>query len=233
MCFSATASFSASAVLLGLGAVTLRRVQQPRDVALATIPVLFGIQQALEGIVWLGLNGTFQRWLGPATQAYSLFSHVLWPLYVPIAVWLAEPAGPRRRGLTVFIAGGTFVAMYLLYGMITTPIVARPIGRHVDYNSPHFYIAAVLVLYLAATTASPMLSTHRWVRWFGILTLVSAGAAYLAFAYWFISVWCFFAALLSAVIYLHVRSRTSPAARHGLANNRHWQRTRPGRASTP
>ena len=38
---------------------------------------------------------------------------------------------------------------------------------------------------------------------FGVLALLSFGAAYAFYATWFISVWCFFAALLSAVIYLH------------------------------
>jgi uncharacterized membrane protein (DUF2068 family) len=47
------------------------------------------------------------------------------------------------------------------------------------------------------------------VQVFGALALLSFGAAYAFYATWFISVWCFFAALLSAVVYLHfgVRER--------------------------
>ena len=229
MCFSATASFTASAVLLGIGALTLRRVERPGDRALAAIPILFAIQQALEGLVWLSLNGKIHGMLGPATQVYSLFSHVLWPIYVPLAVWLAEPPGSRRRGLFGFMVAGAAVGGFLLYGMIVKPIVARPVGQHIDYDSPHLYVAAVLALYLAATTVSQMLSSHRWIRWFGVLALGSAVAAYVAYAQWFISVWCFFAALLSGVIYLHVRSRpashTGSGPGLGIPADPRWQRT--------
>jgi hypothetical protein len=212
MCFSATASFSASAVLAGLGTLTLRRVHRPQDRALAAIPALFAVQQAIEGVVWLGLHGTYPGMLVAATQAYSVFSHVLWPIYVPGAVWLAEPPGLRRAGLPWFVLGGLLVGLYLLYAMVASLIVARPVGHHVDYDSPHFYVFAVLVLYLAATAVSPLLSSHRWVRHFGLLMLVSAAAAYLIYARWFISVWCFFAAVLSVVIYLHLHSRANPGA---------------------
>lgn len=225
MCFSATASFAASAALLGIGALTLRRVERPGDRALAAIPILFAIQQALEGLVWLSLNGKIHGMLGPATQVYSLFSHVLWPIYVPLAVWLAEPPGSRRRGLFGFMVAGAAVGGFLLYGMVVNPIVARPIGQHIEYDSPHFYLAAVMVLYLAATTVSQMLSSHRWIRWFGVLAFGSAVVAYLAYAQWFISVWCFFAALLSGVIYLHVRHHPNTGTGLGIPADPRWQRT--------
>ena len=54
MCFSAEASFTAAAVLLPAGAVAMRRAYQ-RDrkyLPLATLPVLFGLQQLFEGFVW-------------------------------------------------------------------------------------------------------------------------------------------------------------------------------------
>ena len=60
-----------------------------------------------------------------------------------------------------------------------------------------------MTLYLLSTAISPLLSTHRMVVVFGALALLSFGAAYAFYATWFISVWCFFAALLSAGIYLH------------------------------
>ena len=91
-----------------------------------------------------------------------------------------------------------------------------------EYVSPHFFAATVMTLYLLATTVSAMFSYHRLVKVFGVLALMSFGAAYFFYARWFISVWCFFAALLSAVIYLHfvlrgrwnlspIRAKTWPA----------------------
>jgi hypothetical protein len=52
MCFSALASFTAAAGLLGIGTVTVRRAGAARA-AYAAIPLLFGIQQLLEGMLWL------------------------------------------------------------------------------------------------------------------------------------------------------------------------------------
>ena len=60
-----------------------------------------------------------------------------------------------------------------------------------------------MTLYLLSTAISPLLPTHRMVVVFGTLSLLSFGAAYAFYAAWFISVWCFFAALLSTVVYLH------------------------------
>ena len=42
MCLSATASFSAGAVLLGLGALTLKSARRPRELLYAAIPLLLG-----------------------------------------------------------------------------------------------------------------------------------------------------------------------------------------------
>jgi uncharacterized membrane protein (DUF2068 family) len=66
-----------------------------------------------------------------------------------------------------------------------------------------------MTLYLVSTALSALLSTHRMVQVFRALAMLSFGAAYAFYATWFISVWCFFAALLGAVVYLHfgVRER--------------------------
>jgi hypothetical protein len=58
MCFSAPVSFAASALLLSAGLYSLRLASQnnPRYLPLAAIPIAFGIQQACEGWVWLGME---------------------------------------------------------------------------------------------------------------------------------------------------------------------------------
>ena len=219
MCFSATASFSAGAFLLGVGVLTLRAARRPRQLPLAAIPLLFAIQQLVEGVIWLTFRYEAPQLNTVMTHVYSFFSHVLWPAYVPVAVLLIEPASRRRRALLVFVAAGVAVGAYLLYVLVAFPVVSRTIGQHVEYVSPHFFAAAVITLYLLSTAFSPILSTHRMVKVFGVLALSSFALAYAFYATWFISVWCFFAALLSAVIYLHFLScgaeRSGP--RHVLA----------------
>jgi hypothetical protein len=210
MCFSATASFSAAALLLGIGTLTLRSALatgQRRALPFAAIPMLFACQQLIEGVVWLTFSHKAPLLNGVMTHVYSFFSHVLWPVYVPVAVLLMQPAGWRRRVLFVFVAAGLAVGSYLLYVLVAFPVISKPIGQHIEYDSPHFFAAATMTLYLLSTAISPLLSTHRMVVVFGALALLSFGAAYAFYATWFISVWCFFAALLSAVVYLHFGGR--------------------------
>ena len=215
MCFSATASFSAGALLVGLGTLTLRSARRPRELPFAAIPLLFAVQQLSEGVIWLTFRYEAPQLNAVMTHVYSFFSHVLWPAYVPISVLLIEPPGRRRRTLLVFVVAGVAVGAYLLYVLLAFPIVSRPTGQHIEYVSPHFFATAVMTLYLASTTISPILSTHRMARVFGVLALVLFATAYFLYATWFISVWCFFAALLSAIIYLHflLRGATAPHAR--------------------
>ena len=203
MCFSATASFSAGAFLLGLGTLTLKSARRPPELPFAAIPLLFAIQQLSEGVIWLTFRYEAPLLNAVMTHVYSFFSHVLWPVYVPVAVLLIEPPGWRRRALLAFVAAGVAVGVYLLYVLVAFPIVSRPIGQHIEYVSPHFFAAAVMTLYLLSTTVSPILSTHRMVKVFGFLALLSFAGVYFFYAIWFISVWCFFAALLSAVVYFH------------------------------
>ena len=220
MCFSATASFSAGAVLLGIGSLTLRSANRPRELAFAAIPMLFAIQQLIEGVIWLTFRYEAPLLNAVMTHAYSFFSHVLWPAYVPLAVWLIEPPGRRRHLLVVFAAAGFAVAAYLLYTLVAFPVVSRPTGQHVEYDSPHFYAALTMTLYLLSTITSPLFSTHRMVKVFGALALLAFGAAYYFYAQWFISVWCFFAALLSALIYLHFALRRGDAFESQLGASR-------------
>lgn len=209
MCFSATASFSAGTILLGLGALTLKSARSPRELPFAAIPLLFAIQQLSEGVIWLTFRYEAPQLNIVMTHVYSFFSHVLWPVYIPVAVLLIELPGWRRQALLVFVATGVLVGAYLLYVLAAFPVFSRPIGQHIEYVSPHFFALAVMTLYLMSTTVSPLLSTHRTVKVFGVLSLLSFAAAYFFYATWFISVWCFFAALLSAVVYLHFVLRSA------------------------
>jgi hypothetical protein len=56
VCFSPEADFTAGAVVVGVGAQTLRRVGAPRELIIGSLPLLFGAHQLVEGFVWLGLG---------------------------------------------------------------------------------------------------------------------------------------------------------------------------------
>lgn len=217
MCFSATASFAAGTALLAAGAVALKKTGRPSERPYASIPLLFGLQQLIEGGVWLSFRMEAPL-LNPAmTFAYSLFSHVLWPLYVPLAALLLEPVPWRKNALLAFLAAGGAVGIYLLVNMLRFPIESRPAGGHIEYASPHFFVVPVMAGYLAGTCISMLFSSHNLVRAFGAAALLSFALSYAVYRQWFISVWCFFAAALSVIVLLYFTHRTSKESTHGLA----------------
>ena len=208
MCFSASASFIAGTTLSAVGVAALSNTETKSELPFAMIPLLFGVQQLTEGVIWL----TFQHdvpllklWM---TYAYSAFSHVLWPMYVPFAMGVMETVRWRKRAIFTFLTAGIPVALYLLYSIVSRPLNAEVIGNHIVYASPHFYLVPVMVLYLAATCVCCFFSSHGFVRLFGVLALLSFIAAYFVYVNALVSIWCFFAAILSLLIYLHLKFRS-------------------------
>ena len=207
MCFSASASFIAGASLSAIGVAALKNTEARTEQPLAMIPLLFGVQQLTEGVIWLTMRHDAPLLKQTMTYVYSGFSHVLWPMYLPFAVGLLEAVRWRKRTLYAFEAAGVSVGLYLLYSLLTRPMVAEVVGKHIVYASPHFYLLPVMVLYLAATCVSCFFSSHGFVKLFGVLALLSFITAYIVHVEALVSIWCFFAAILSLLIFLHLRFR--------------------------
>jgi uncharacterized protein YqhQ len=55
--------------------------------------------------------------------------------------------------------------------------------------------------YVAATCVSSMFSSHKMIKIFGVMALAAFIISYLFYKMFFISVWCFFAAIMSIIIY--------------------------------
>jgi len=171
--------------------------------------MIFGVQQLVEGSLWLGLPAQTATTHGLAI-AYLLFSHVLWPILVPVAVWLIEPGAVQRKRMIFLLAAGTATGLFFLYAMITQPVFAAIKGAHISYNLPHPNDPVVLTFYVAATCLVPLMSSLKTVRLFGIMLIGSMIATYVAYVTWFASVWCFFAALTSSTVLLHFPRHAAP-----------------------
>lgn len=210
MCFSATASFVAGAALTAAGVATLRMTSRKVEIAFAMVPLLFGAQQLIEGFIWLSLR---QEPVADVTLTflYSLFSHVLWPIYIPFAVRLLETVTWRRTAMAVCQAIGLAVGLYLLYFIVQSSVTARVVESHIAYESPHFYVLPTMIMYLIATCASSLFSSNRTIQVFGALSFVTFVAAYAIHVATFFSVWCFFAAILSLIVFVYVRQARSGA----------------------
>ena|SRR3989338_3119932 len=205
MCFSATASFVAGTALSVVGVATIKKAKRKAELPFAAIPLLFGIQQLIEGVVWLSFSNSALNVV--STYAYSMFSHVFWPIFVPIAILLLEKDPVRKKILRVFTGVGLAVGIFLLYFIFQDGIISQVVNKSVLYNSPHLYLPLVLTLYVLATCVSFLISSDKIINIIGIVMLASFTIAGLFFSTTFISVWCFFAAILSFIIFIYFYRR--------------------------
>jgi hypothetical protein len=244
MCFNAAASFAAGAILIpaGLHAIGVARSGDRRWIALAAFPLMFGVQQTLEGVLWLALGDPLARILGKppptAIPAIALgflgFAYVLWPMMVPIAARRLESRPLRRRlfGILAVLGLTGGLAIYL-------PLVIHPdwlevsiLGGSILYE-PRVLLPDLLSqplgrgLYAFAVLVPLLASSEPLAQRFGALILTSALLCAVTYSYAFVSVWCFFAALLSAWLGVRLpeqlaagRAEVESAARRRAARHR-------------
>lgn len=210
MCFSAAASFGAAGVLALAGAATLAKARKPKEWPLAAMPIVFALQQGIEGLLWLTVPAGYQAGRGLAT-AFALIALVLWPLLTPLAIGLAETS--KRRWLIVSLLGpGLFVAGYSIFDILRHPYMAWPAPRSMVYINDSPYPGPMMAAYLAAICLPPLLASNPALRLFGLLITLGLAITLGFFFISLVSVWCFFAALASAVLVAYFR-RMAPLPR--------------------
>ncbi len=205
MCFSATASFSVAAVTAAIGVAVLRRVREPRELPLAIVPLLFAAQQAIEGVVWLRLADGGGGEVGALSFAFLVFAEVLWPTYAAVAVLLVEPDPRRRQAMAGIAAIGAVLSLGLLIGLIDVPPLAIIRGDSIDYRGYTDALSWQQLPYLACTILPLLLCSHRTIQLFGAVVLAGFLVAAWIYLESFVSVWCFFAASSSALLYVQFR----------------------------
>ncbi len=211
MCFSPTVSFVASAGLFAVGILTLRKTSLRHEVLFASIPLLFSIQQFIEGLIWLELMGgggesPLQHIL---TQAYAVFVGVLWPVLPALSVWILEPVRKRKNAILPIIAIGVGIAFYTLGKMLLFPITAKITQNCISYEYPVILPHFILFLYVIATCAGFLISSSSIIRKCGVVNLITFSIAYYFYEYDLTSVWCLFAAIASGMIYFYFSQRNS------------------------
>ncbi len=206
MCFSATASFALSGVLVPIGVFTIAKARRhaPASVPFAAFPLAFGLQQALEGAVWLGLAADNTGLVAAASRGFLFFSHFFWLAFVPFAVWRLEADPKRKRFLAGLAMLGFVYGLSILLpalfqrGGLEVEVVQRSLEYHTVLIYEGFISRAVLKVFYAIIVVSALaLSSNGYIRFFAVMITLSLLLTYVFFAYAFISVWCFFAAGLS------------------------------------
>ncbi|MES2515458.1 MAG: DUF6629 family protein [Bacteroidota bacterium] len=203
MCFSATASFGAAAVLGTIGAVAMSKAKKPSHKMFAAIPLVFATQQACEGLLWLALtNDGFEPWRVIATYGFLFFAQILWPVWVPMSVLLVEQDTKHKRWLLWATGGGVVCSLIMIYRVMVFDVFAEIQNHHIVYyvNDSISLIVLSSTLYFMATVIAAFFSSIRQMKWLGILSFGSLVISRIFYKMYFISVWCFFAALLSVVV---------------------------------
>jgi len=203
MCFSASASFVASGGLAVLGGASFA-IAKKEDKFLAAVPLLFAAQQGIEGIQWLYLNNGSSSLL--AGYGFLFFALIVWPIYVPTFVFILDKK--RRKFLKWFIFLGVAVALYFLWLLLTQSLAIRELRACVNYAFPIPFKDLVNTGYLLAIFGPLFISGREAFRWFGGVILILAIISWFFFTVNLVSVWCFFAAIVSSIFFVYIKYKS-------------------------
>jgi len=204
MCFSAAASFAGSAVMSSVGVANVKRPLKPSQRIFASIPLIFGAQQLLEGIIWVTLrSGRYSQLQDFSAHFYLIAALVVWPTLIPLSTFFMEEVGSRKKTIAVFLGIGVIVSVYSAYSLTFYQVTPQIQGAHIVYitNFPNIAGDVSFVMYLASTTFSLFVSSVKHMGQLGIMIIASLIVTSVFFAHYLTSVWCFFAAAISVMVY--------------------------------
>src|SRR5262245_28010343 len=235
MCFSATASFTAAAVIGSVGIVTLRSAAAKPDhriLALAAFPMLFALQQVVEGLLWLNLTSPEPGALrGVLVHAFQGYAEVFWPTFAPLAALLIERERWRRILIAICLAIGVALSIYLLVAMVGHPYQASVGEEHIVYRNNFQYPTGIQAPYVVATTLSLLLCSAKEVQRLARVILIGIALPYISSRHAVISMWCFFADIASFIVYPYGRHRQAQGALETNRSPRISMRSRDSRGN--
>lgn len=206
MCFSAEASFTASAALGVIGVITVKKVTHPTQLAFACIPFLFSFQQLTEGLVWISLSHNITFLQPISTYLFLIIAQIVWPTWVPLSILLLEKNEKRKNALRVILGIGVGLSLYLTFCYLIYDVNAEISDHHIRYNLDFPHTKHLLWLsglfYFIPTVVSTFVSSVKRMHLLGTFILFSCVITLLFTTKYFISIWCFFAAILSMLVLL-------------------------------
>jgi len=205
MCFSATASFSAGVVLSAIGIASIKKANHKSHLLFASIPLIFGVQQVAEGLVWITLpHPDLVNIQKLAAFTFLFFAQTVWPLWVPIAVFLMEKSNTRKPIQIIPIVSGLLVSGYLTYCLMTFSVEAKIRGYHIAYLQDYpVSLRDYAILLYALATIVPLFLSHVKLMWvLGVIIFTSYIVTAIFYEHYILSVWCFFSSIISIFIYL-------------------------------
>jgi hypothetical protein len=208
MCFSAVASFAGGVIISAIGVATVMKVHKPSQIVFASIPLFFGFQQFVEGFLWLILqHPEYVQYQKLLTYIYLAMAEVFWPMMIPLAVLWMEKDKKRRKFLWILLAMGISLSLYYIFCLFAFNVTPEIMGYHIEYkdNFPESIRLVAFTIYLIASITPLFISSIKKTYLLGILMSLSCLITLIFFTQYLTSVWCFFAALISAVIFWILR----------------------------
>lgn len=206
MCFSAGASFGASAVLGMIGAGGVVKAKTVSQGLFATIPFAFSLQQLSEGMLWLSFKHPgLEAGQSFFIYTYLVFAMMIWPIWIPITIRLFEKDNKRKKIMNLLLGIGVIVSGGVGCILLLYRVQAIPAHHHIHFMVDFPPVIKNLIwlfnlLYIMATVVTPFVSSIKRMKWLGIVFLIAYLFAVIFYAGFVLSVWCYFAALLSAIV---------------------------------
>lgn len=208
MCFSAGASFAAGTAITAVGVATLKEVKRPSHKLFASVPLIFGIQQLAEGCLWFSLqNQGYETIEMISTYIFLLAAVVLCPFLIPLSVMKMEQDNGRRKTMKLLLVVGLILSAYYAYNIFFFQVSPAIMNCHIYYNIHSIGSLAVPAFlgYLLVTIIPLLLSTEKYILRLGIFMFLSCLVTVFFYKENLTSVWCFFAAIISIMIYVIIR----------------------------
>ncbi len=206
MCFSAGASFGASALLGVIGAVTITKAKTIPQRLFAAIPFVFAVQQLSEGMLWLSVKSpALEAGQSFFTYTFLFFAMMVWPVWIPFSIGLLEKNEKKKRVIKILSGIGVVVFVGIGCVLILYPVRVVAAHHHLHYRFDFPPAIKNLIwlfdlLYFIATILAPFISGSKRMKWLGIIFLASWLFAIIFYKGFVVSVWCYFAAILSVVV---------------------------------
>ena len=215
MCFSAEASFNASVVLGVVGIITIKKVKEPSQLAFACIPFIFGFQQLSEGVVWLSLtHKNFYFLQSFSTYLFLIIAQIVWPTWVPYSIMLMEKNEKHKKNLKIILGIGVTLSVYLTFCYLFYDVRAEISSHHIKYDLDFPHVKHLLWLtalfYFIPTVISAFVSSVKRMHLLGTAILLSCVITRLFTVHYFISIWCFFAAIISVLVLMIITGLKDP-----------------------
>lgn len=206
MCFSATVSFSAAAALTvtAVAGIYFSYHANKRFLALNSMVLMYALQQFSEGMIWIRAPFLTLRFWGVLFLFIAFF---VYPWFVGLSCYVITRKKERKKILLYITALGFIFGVWALSRVLLTPNLELDQCRlhifyHISimtgYDATGLFMNTVLIPCYAFFTIAPFfICDQRYTSLLGWLIGVSAVICCVIYENYFISVWCFYAAVIA------------------------------------